>query len=204
MDSLPEWVVLASPVVALLASVVSALVAVAAIRSNDRNQREQRALQQNMQHADMEEKRQTDLRAERQGAYRKMGRVATIIDASKPYELTDLAEAHYEVEMLTNSSEVQEASGELYRAALDARRVARRVWTSGVRPVHKDNVVRLAVRRTHEVKGRFMDAARSELGLPARPLQAEYPLQIRQVMVPTDTQNGPERAPWWRRFFESE
>lgn len=200
MGSPPDWLLLASPVVALFASVLSASIAYATVRSSNRNQAEQRQLQRNLQQVDLEEKKQADLRTQRREAYRTMGRLGTTVDPSKPYELADLAEAHFDVEMMSDSAEVQEAAANLYRAAFDARKEARRAWKSRVRPAHKDPDVELAVRRAHEMKGRFMDAARKELGLPPRPMQRQYPLEIRQVMMPPVAQDG-SRFPWWRRVF---
>jgi type II secretory pathway pseudopilin PulG len=199
-SSVAPWVVLASPIVALVSSIVSAIVAGLAIRSNNRSQAQQRELQERMQQADLEERRRTDLRTERRGAYRTMGRITTTVDASKPYELVDLAEAHFEIEILTNSAEVQEAAAELYRAPFDARRLARDAWKARIRPATKDAEVKVAIRRMHELKGRFVDAARSELGLPPRPMQARYPLEIRQVILPSGAQESSE-GPWWRRMF---
>lgn len=108
-SSLPMWVILAGPIVALLASAASTVVAVLAIRSNNRSQERQQQLQEWMQQAELEERRRTDLRTERRAAYRTMGRITTTVNVSKPYELSDLAEAHFEIEILTNSAEVQEA-----------------------------------------------------------------------------------------------
>ncbi len=111
-----------------------------------------------------------------------------------------MAESHFDVEMLTDSTEVQEAVANLYRAAHDARKEARRAWEAGFRPATKDPEVELAVHRTHELKGRFMDAARKELGLPDRPRQRQNPLEVRQVMLPSEPRNS-SRTPWWRRWF---
>ncbi len=201
MGSLPEWVVLASPVVAFLSSLVSASVAWASIRASNRNQGQQRELQRAMQQVDIEEERQADLRTKRREAYRTMGWRATMVDPTEPFGFSDLAEAHFDVEMLTDSTEVQEAAANLYRAAHDARKEARRAWEAGFRPATKDPKVELAVRRTHELKGRFMDAARGELGLPDRPMQRQNPLEIRQVMLPSEA-GGVPRVPWWRRVFD--
>ncbi len=106
MTSLPTTVVvllgLASPVVAVVAIVVGLL------RELSRQEHERK-----LKHAELEEQRITKLREERLKAYATFARLTKIVDARDPSPGPALAEAHSEIEMLSDNPELPTAAAVL-------------------------------------------------------------------------------------------
>lgn len=175
-STVPLWVVLLVGLASPLASFGTAW-----ITMYWSHKRETRRLghEKEMQHTELEEQRQADLRDQRREAYRTLARITKTIDPTQPYELRDLAEAYSEIELLTESPEVLQAAAHLYDATFQARKLARLKWNAGTRPAEKDHFVQQSVLRSQEQRDVFLDAARVEIGLPPSP----KPLQQARVGV---------------------
>lgn len=161
MTTLPTWLV-------VVLGLAGPFVAVVAIIAAELSERSRRQLDKELKEAELDESRRKDLRTERRATYRVFSKTTKTIDPNE-FKLFDLWETHSEIELLTDDPRVLRAASNLYLAARDARRAARDAWESGVRPAGKDPRVADAVRRMEEMRERFIDAARAELGLPPRP-----------------------------------
>jgi hypothetical protein len=120
------------------------------------------------------------LRDDRKSAYATMARITKSMDVDDPLKIDDLAEAHSEIEMLTEDSQVLDAAEQvLYAAHAGRQALAKKNIAmddeSATHPTHK----KLAVRRFEDAKEEldkyrtlFVNSARKELGLGPRPSMA--------------------------------
>jgi hypothetical protein len=116
---------------ALLLGLGPSLAAVAAIVAAEVRDRRRLDHEREMQQLELEERRLSTLREERLRAYSTMARLTKIVDAENPDPAPDLAEAHSEIEMLTDNPELTTAAAVLMQAWGDAWDRARAALEAG-------------------------------------------------------------------------
>jgi hypothetical protein len=169
MASLPDWIVLASPVVALSSSGVSAAVAAVAIRSNNRNQKEQRELQQRLHQQGLEERSLSTLRDERIEAYSTLARLTKTMALEAPEDpLPAVYEALSQVEILTQDPKLREIGEELVDTWAGAWRSAHGAHLEGASPLESPFDAPGYRNREGLLRGlrnAFVERAKNEIGV---------------------------------------
>jgi hypothetical protein len=203
-SEVPLWVVLvvglASPVASFGTAWITVILA---------NKRDLRRLdhERDRQQAELEERRLTDLRDRRREAYRTLAKTTKSVDPTQPYDMTDVAEAISEVEVLTESPAVLEAATSLLGATAQARKVARKSYTAGHQHPERNDFVRNYIRRAGEKRDTFVEAARIELGLPPSPAPLQQArASVRELLAQQNEENAQESSelqaetsrPWWQ------
>ena len=129
-------------------------------RENNKAQQDRKAQSQReaherrLQEQQREHERVQWLLAERRRAYAQLASLSATVSKSKPYELKDLAEAHSEIELLSDSGAVVASAWDLYGAQFQARKKARELAEAG---------------RIPEEEEEYLKRARHELGLDMVP-----------------------------------
>jgi hypothetical protein len=116
MTTLPTWL-------AVLLALASPIVAVVAIGAGEL--RDRRRLEHEREMQELEEHRMTRLREERLRAYSTFARLTKTVEAENPTPGPALAEAHSEIEMLTDNPELRTAAAVLLQAWGEAWNIAR-------------------------------------------------------------------------------
>lgn len=159
------WAALITALATLLGVVLTLL-----ITTRTTNSREAKRLQH---------EREMKLREDRQKAYATMARITKGMDVDDPLQIDDLAEAHSEIEMLTEDLQVLDAAEQVLHAAHAARqKMAHKkdaTEDSTSHPAHRE----LAIRGFEDAKAdldkyrtAFINLARKELNLGPRPSPA--------------------------------
>ena len=160
-STVPWWVALAAPAVALLSTAVT-------LWFTNRGEEKRQEYEKARQEMEIEERRWATLREERLRAYSTFARLTKMVDAKNPSPEKELAEAHSEIEMLTDNAELILAATILLRDWGEAWEYGRRVIEEEENPYSTEEFVsmrdRLDGRRTV-----FMRLAKDDTKLPALP-----------------------------------
>jgi hypothetical protein len=113
----------------------------------------------------LKHEREMKLREERLKAYATFARVTKNIDASEPYQTKDLAEAHSTIELLTDNSELQQATEQLWVAALRWRKVASHHYEKGVENPYAQPDTEHARDSVDQRRNEFLRLAKEDLEL---------------------------------------
>jgi hypothetical protein len=140
--TLPMWVVLAPSIVSLVVGLLSVVVAWTAIRSTHRR----------------------ELRAERREVYAKMARLTKVVLAEKPFQIEDLAEAHAEIQLLTDNQELVGQAQRLMESAAEARKAARDYYEKGIERPYSLPIVASKLQELNKQHLEFLRLAKQELG----------------------------------------
>ncbi len=124
----------------------------------------------------LEYEREMKIRDDRRKAYAAMARVTKIIEATPPGPEKEVAEAHAELELLTENDSIINIAGELVRATGAARQVAWELKQSEVENPFQTPQYQMAKARVERERDSFIRLAKDDLGYE------------------------PKRS-WWRRFF---
>ena len=128
----------------------------------------------------LQHEQEMELREDRQRAYATMARTTKGMDVDDPLQIDDLAEAHSEIEMLTEDPLVLEAAGKVLYAAHAVRQATAHKKNaiedeSASHPGHKELAIsgfEDAKQNLDKCRTVFINVARKELGLGSRPSPA--------------------------------
>ncbi len=123
-STVPWWVALAAPAVALLSTAVT-------LWFTNRGEEKRQEYEKARQEREIEERRWATLREERLRAYSTFARLTKRVDARNPSPEKELAEAHSEIEMLTDNAELILAATILLRDWGEAWEHGRRAIEEG-------------------------------------------------------------------------
>ena len=189
------WAALITALATLLGVVLTLL-----ITTRTTNSREAKRLQH---------EQEMKLREDQQKAYATMARITKNMDVDDPLQIDDLAEAHSEIEMLTENSQVLDAAEQVLHAAHAARQKMAHKKEAMEDSISHTAHRELAVKGFEDAKAEldkyrtsFINLARKELGRGPRPSPASLDSQT----ATEDAGDGagrndqPNRRSWWRAF----
>ncbi len=111
----------------------------------------------------LEHERQMKIREERLRAYATLARLTKSVEATEPYQSKDVAEAHSEIEMLTDNSKLKVAADRLLGDALRWRKKARDWYIEGAENPYSHPEVVHARETTDRARNEFIRLAKEEL-----------------------------------------
>jgi len=86
-----------------------------------------------LQRAELEDRRLSRLREDRLKAYSTLARLTKVVEAEEEYPHKAIAEAHSEIELLTDNRPLQEAAWKVFQASADAWQVGRTAFDKGIK-----------------------------------------------------------------------
>ena len=118
----------------------------------------------------LEHERNMKLHEERLKAYAAMARVTKAIVATSPHENTDLAEAHAEIELVTDNQELINIASELVRVMDNARGIRWELEQVNTQDPFQEPKMSVAKKRVERERAQFIQRAKEDLGpTPERP-----------------------------------
>jgi len=163
----------------------------------------------------LQHEQEMKLREDRQKAYATMARITKGMDVDDPLQIDDLAEAHSEIEMLTEDSQVLDTAEQVLHAAHAGRqRMAHKKAAIEEESTAHSARRELAIRGFEDAKKNldkyrtdFINVARKELGRGPRPSPPSPTSQQGSETTSEEPETPPlpprSAAPWWQRWFGS-
>jgi hypothetical protein len=110
----------------------------------------------------LEDRRLSKLREDRLKAYATLARVTKMVEAPDPLQVRDLAEAHSEIELLTDEQPLRDAADRLVQASGQARQKAGQARKVGRNP-YQTPEVKHAKETLDNCRSEFIQLAKEEL-----------------------------------------